>query len=157
MFKKLFIVLLVLVMPNTVTANEISKHKIELNFYYRDSVELGKGKVEEHQTHVVVIDVDGRGLEGYSGSVPEMDTSRVKRTEIVLIDFKVEVVTSTSGLVVHFRDTDTSKLLLTSLFQLTNKLVNQIAHHGFTGLQYIYHPRTGSQLQFSARVIDGGV
>jgi len=89
--------------------------------------------------------------------VPEMDTSRVKRTEIVLIDFKVEVVTSTSGLVVHFRDTDTSKLLLTSLFQLTNKLVNQIAHHGFTGLQYIYHPRTGSELQFWARVIDGGV
>jgi len=86
-----------------------------------------------------------------------MDTSRVKRTEIVLIDFKVEVVTSTSGLVVHFRDTDTSKLLLTSTFQLTNKLVNQIAHHGFTGLQYIYHPRTGSQLQFWARVIDGGV
>ena len=150
MFKKLFIVLLVLIMPNTVTANEISKHKIELNFYYRDSFELGKGKVEEHQTHVVVI-------EGYSGSFPEMDTSRVKRTEIVLIDFKVEVVTSTSGLVVHFRDTDTSKLLLTSTFQLTNKLVNQIAHHGFTGLQYIYHPRTGSQLQFSARVIDGGV
>ncbi len=144
MFKKLFIVLLVLIMPNTVTANEISKHNIELNFYYRDSLY----KVKERQTHVVVI-------EGYSGSVPEI--SRVKRTEIVLIDFKVEIVTSTSGLVVHFRDTDTSKLLLTSLFQLTNKLVNQIAHHGFTGLQYIYHPRTGSQLQFSARVIDGGV
>ena len=149
MFKKLFIVLLVLVMPNTVTANEISIHKIELNFYYRD-IELGIVKVKERQTHVVVI-------EGYSGSFPEMDTSRVKRAEIVLIDFKVEVVTSTNGLVVHFRDTDTSKLLLTSLFQITNKLVNQIAHHGFTGLQYIYHPRTGSQLQFSARVIDGGV
>ena len=149
MFKKLFIVLLVLIMPNTVTANEISIHKIELNFYYRD-IELGIVKVKERQTHVVVI-------EAYSGSFPEMDTSRVKRTEIVLIDFKVEVVTSTSGLVVHFRDTDTSKLLLTSLFQLTNKLVNQIAHHGFTGLQYIYHPRTGSQLQFWARVIDGGV
>lgn len=149
MFKKLFIVLLVLIMPNTVTANEISIHKIELNFYYRD-IELGIVKVKERQTHVVVI-------EGYSGSFPEMETSRVKRTEIVLIDFKVEVVTSTSGLVVHFRDTDTSKLLLTSTFQLTNKLVNQIAHHGFTGLQYIYHPRTGSELQFWARVIDGGV
>ena len=149
MFKKLFIVLLVLIMPNTVTANEISIHKIELNFYYRD-IELGIVKVKERKTHVVVI-------EGYSGSFPEMDTSRVKRTEIVLIDFKVEVVTSTSGLVVHFRDTDTSKLLLTSTFQLTNKLVNQIAHHGFTGLQYIYHPRTGSELQFWARVIDGGV
>jgi len=56
MFKKLFMVLLVLIMPNTVTANEISIHKIELNFYYRDSVELRKGKVEEHQTHVVVIE-----------------------------------------------------------------------------------------------------
>jgi len=150
MFKKLFMVLLVLIMPNTVTANEISIHKIELNFYYRDSVEFGKGKVEEHQTHVVVI-------EGYSGSVPEMDTSIGKRTEIVLIDFKVEIVPSTSSLVVHFRDTDTSKLLLTSNFQLTNKLVNQIAGFGFTGLQYIYHPRTGSELQFWARVIDGGV
>ncbi len=145
MFKKLFIVLLVLIMPNTVSANEISIHNIELNFYFRDMVEFGKDKVEERQTHVVVI-------EGYSGSFPEI--SRVKRTEIVLIDFKVEVVTSTSGLVVHFSDTDTSKLLLTSLFQLTNKLVNQIAHHGFTGLQYIYHPRTGSELQFWARVID---
>jgi len=150
MFKKLFIVLLVLIMPNTVTANEISIHKIELNFYFRD-IEFGKVKVKERQTHVVFI-------EGYSGSFPEMDTSRVKRTEIVLIDFKVEVVTSTSGLVVHFRDTDTSKLLLTSTFQLTNKLVNQMkGGHGFTGLQYIYHPRTGSELQFWARVIDGGV
>ncbi len=150
MFKKLFIVLLVLIMPNTVTANEISKHKIELNFYYRDSVELGKDKVEEHQTHVVVI-------EGYSGSVPEMDTSIGKRTEIVLMGFKVEVVPLTSSLVVHFRDTDTSKKLLTSNFQLTNKLVNQITGHGFTGLQYIYHPESGAELQFWARVIDGGV
>jgi len=151
MIKKLFIVLLVLIMPNTVTANEISIHKIELNFCFRDNVELGKGKVEEHQTHVVVI-------EGYSGSVPEMDTSIGKRTEIVLIDFKVEIVPLTSSLVVHFRDTDTSKLLLTSTFQLTNKLVNQMkGYHGFTGLQYIYHPRTGSELQFWARVIDGGV
>ncbi len=150
MFKKLFIVLLVLIMPNTVTANEISKHKIELNFYYRDSVEFGKGKVEEHQTHVIVI-------EGYSGSAPERDTSIGKRAEIVLIDFKVEVVPLTSSLVVHFRDTDTLKLLLTSNFQLTNKLVNQIAGFGFTGLLYIYHPRTGSELQFWARVIDGGV
>ena len=150
MIKKLFIVLLVLIMPNTVTANEISDHKIELNFYFRDIVEFEKGKVEEHQTHVVVI-------EGHSASVPEMDTSIGKRTEIVLIDFKVEIVPLTSSLVVHFRDTDTSKLLLTSNFQLTNKLVNQIAHHGFTGLQYIYHPRTGSELQFWARVIDGGV
>ena len=151
MFKKLFIVLLVLIIPNTVAANEITKHKIELNFYYRDSVELGKGKVEERETHVVVI-------EGYSGSVPEMDTSIGKRTEIVLMGFKVEVVPLTSSLVVHFRDTDTSKKLLTLNFQLTNKLVNQMkGGHGFTGLLYIYHPRTGSELQFWARVIDGGV
>jgi len=72
MFKKLFMVLLVLIMPNTVTANEISIHKIELNFYFRDTVEFGKGKVKERQTHVVVI-------QGYSGSVPEMDTSRVSK------------------------------------------------------------------------------
>ncbi|MCZ6802710.1 MAG: hypothetical protein O7D86_01935 [Proteobacteria bacterium] len=150
MFKKLFIVLLVLIIPNTVAANEITKHKIELNFYYRDSVELGKGKVEKRETHVVVI-------EGYSGSVPEMDTSIGKRTEIVLMGFKVEVVPLTSSLVVHFRDTDTSKKLLTLNFQLTNKLVNQIKGHGFTGLQYIYHPESGAELQFWARVIDGGV
>ena len=137
-------------MPNTVAANEITKHKIELNFYYRDSIELGKGKVEERETHVVVI-------EGYSGSVPEMDTSIGKRTETVLMGFKVEVVPLTSSLVVHFRDTDTSKKLLTLNFQLTNKLVNQITGHVFTGLQYIYHPESGAELQFWARVIDGGV
>ncbi len=48
MFKKLFIVLLVLIMPNTVTANEISIHKIELNFYFRDIVEFGKGNCVWH-------------------------------------------------------------------------------------------------------------
>ena len=45
---------------------------------------------------------------------------------------------------------DSEKEISSVLYQLSrsNKLVNQIEEHGFTGLNYIYNPTSRSELQF---------
>jgi len=86
------------------------------------------------------------------GEFPEIpDPTPPKKAEFD--DFRVEVTRSTNSLLIYVYDIKTGRLITQKLYQCGPDLKNQFhGSHGFSGLNYIYHPTTEAELQFIAKV-----
>lgn len=91
-------------------------------------------------------------LETTDGPVPEI----ARRTPPKTFEFKhlrVEILHDINSLIVRISDRQTDRLILSQLFQLGPDLKDQFhGGHGFTGLNYVYHPKEECELQYWCEV-----
>lgn len=72
--------------------------------------------------------------------------------ELTLGDMAVEVQVYPFGLILRVWDDETGRPITTFNYNPASNLQNRFGGSGFTGLHYVYHPRSDAELQFWATV-----
>jgi hypothetical protein len=111
---------------------------VTCHFAYRTSTQVAKMKEQEIK---VVIPVSDEGID---------EIARIREPQKAdFASVRVEVTHQTGSLIVRVYDKQTQRIIVSNLFQFGTDLSNQFhGGHGFTGLNYVYHPKDDSELQF---------
>lgn len=116
--------------------------KIECQFWYRKSV---SHQHTEEASFVVTVPVTNGDVLDIPLDLPAENRK--------LGDFSIHVMPQQNSLLVDVYDNKANRQILRQLFQTGVKLENQFSgSHGFTGLNYVYHPTSESELQFTCAV-----
>ncbi len=137
--------LVALVLPLVAYAGD--QQSVTLHFAYRHAQTV---EIEQKKTVCVVL----APLTG-SDVVPEIMTDDVRA--LTFGDMAVEVQVYPYAVLLHVADAKTKRPITTLNYEPTEKLQNQFGGFGFTGLHYVYHPRSDAELQFWAEVEWPGV
>lgn len=119
-------------------AKEKESVDVTCHFAYRTSTRVGR--MDEKKIRVT-IRVSDEGIEEIA-RVVEPEKAEFKSV-------RVEVLHQDNSLIVRVYDKASGRMIVSSLFQFGTELRNQFhGGHGFTGLNYVYHPKDESELQF---------
>ena len=122
------------------TRDADDEQSVTLYFAYRHSQTVD---IEQEKT----VSIELRPLTG-SGAIAEIMTDDVR--ELTLGDMAVEVQVYPHAVLLHVADNETKRPITTLNYEPTTGLQNLFGGHGFTGLHYVYHPRSDAELQFWA-------
>lgn len=115
-----------------------AKKTIEFQFHYRANSRTARFTTRKLKVVVKTT----------NGPVPEIP-SGLPAAAAEFDEWKVVVQPGVNNLRVSVSDRKNGKILLSQLFQLGPGIRNQFhGGHGFTGLNYLYHPGSESELQF---------
>ena len=140
------LLLLVFAFSQIVFGKAPTDHEIEIHFYYRDSTIAGRVTVEKEEIHLVTV-------KSYPPGTPIAEIGR-KPERLVLGDFEIFILGMSNSLDIRFEDGDGSGTVAALKYQMTDQLKNQFGGHGFTGLNYIYHPDTEAEIQCWAVILE---
>jgi hypothetical protein len=111
--------------------------EVTCHFAYRTSTQIGK--LDEKKIRVT-IPVSDNGIE---------IARIVKPKQAEFNSIRVEVQHNPNSLIVRVYEKDTKRMIVSNLFQFGPDLRNLFhGGHGFTGLNYVYHSKNKSELQF---------
>lgn len=117
---------------------------VTLHFAYRSAQTV---EIEREATvHLALELVTG------SGATADIMTDDIR--ELTLGDMAVEVQVYPHGMILRVGDDATGRPLTTFNYHPAGNVQNRCGGSGFTGLHYIYHPRSDAELQFWATACD---
>ena len=122
------------------TRDADDEQSVTLYFAYRHSQTVD---IEQEKT----VSIELRPLTG-SGAIAEIMTDDIR--ELTLGDMAVEVQVYPHAVLLHVADNETKRPITTLNYEPATGLQNLFGGHGFTGLHYVYHPRSDAELQFWA-------
>ena len=132
--------LVALVLPLAVYADD--GQSVTLHFAYRQAQTVG---IEQEQTiRLALAPLTARG------AMPEIMTDDVRM--LTFGDMAVEVQVYPYAVLLHVADNKTHRPITTLNYEPADHLQNLFGGFGFTGLHYVYHPRSDAELQFWAEV-----
>ena len=134
---KTLCLLVVLLLPLDAYAGD--QQSVTLHFAYRHAQTV---EIEREET----VRIELRPL---SGARPDIMTDDIRA--LTFGDMEVEVQVYPDAVFLLIADAKTANMLTTFNYTATDRLRNQFGGgFSFTGLHYIYHPRSEAELQFWA-------
>ncbi len=111
---------------------------ITCHFAYRTSTQTSK---MDQKTIRVTVPVSDEGVDEIARVIEP------QRADFATV--RVEVLHETGSLIVRVYDKKSKRMIVSNLFQFGTDLSNHFhGGHGFSGLNYVYHPQDDSELQF---------
>lgn len=137
---KILWLLVALVLPLVASADD--RQAVTLHFAYRPAQTVG---IEQEKTvRITLAPLTARG------AMPEIMTDDVRA--LTFGDMAVEVQVYPYAVLLHVADAKTQRPITTLNYEPADRLQNLFGGFGFTGLHYVYHPRSDAELQFWAAV-----